>query len=102
MMTILGLAVISMLISVFVAETTEGFAAAINQAGTLRMQSYRIASSLVHGPSDDTEKSVSTTGNLITEFEERLFSPPHPQCSGERAQQTGTGGLSGGGKSVAD
>ncbi|MBL3619602.1 MAG: type IV pili methyl-accepting chemotaxis transducer N-terminal domain-containing protein [gamma proteobacterium endosymbiont of Lamellibrachia anaximandri] len=75
MMTILGLAVISMLISVFMAETTEGFAAAINQAGTLRMQSYRIASSLVHGSSDDTEKPVPTTENLINEFEERLFSP---------------------------
>ncbi|RDH90896.1 MAG: hypothetical protein DIZ77_06030 [endosymbiont of Seepiophila jonesi] len=75
MMTILGLAVISMLISVFMAETTEGFAAAINQAGTLRMQSYRIASSLVHGPSDDTVKPVSTTEDLIDEFEERLFSP---------------------------
>ncbi len=75
MMTILGLAVISMLISVFMSETTEGFAAAINQAGTLRMQSYRIASSLVHGPSDDTEKPVSSAENLINEFEERLFSP---------------------------
>jgi two-component system nitrate/nitrite sensor histidine kinase NarX len=34
-----------MISSVIIAETAEGYAAAINQAGTLRMQSYRFASS---------------------------------------------------------
>jgi nitrate/nitrite-specific signal transduction histidine kinase len=36
-----------MISSVIIAETAEGYAAAINQAGTLRMQSYRIACSLL-------------------------------------------------------
>ncbi len=46
MATITALAFVGMLSSVFIAETSEGQAAAINQAGTLRMQSYRIASEL--------------------------------------------------------
>ena len=67
---ITALAFVSMLSSVFIADTSEGFAAAINQAGTLRMQSYRIASSLVHSG----EEARWDTRELMDEFERRLES----------------------------
>ena len=69
------LAVISMLSSVIIAETAEGYAAAINQAGTLRMQSYRIASSLVHDKMMESRAPWQHTQNLVYEFDERLTSP---------------------------
>ncbi len=75
MATILSLAVIGILSSVIIAETSEGFAAAINQAGTLRMQSYRIASSLVHGTDLEGGQAGDTTRKLVEEFEERIYSP---------------------------
>lgn len=75
MATIFALAVIGMLSSVFIADTSEGFAAAINQAGTLRMQSYRIASSMANGIPGDMPRSGEVTRKLVAEFERRLFSP---------------------------
>ncbi len=75
LLAIFVLAVISMLSSVFITDTAEGYAAAINQAGTLRMQSYRIASSLVHDSEFDSQASGVFTERLVKEFNERLFSP---------------------------
>ena len=46
MATITAFAFVSMVSSVIIAELTQGVASAINQAGTLRMQSYRMASAL--------------------------------------------------------
>ncbi len=69
------LAVSGMLSSVFIAETAEGYAAAINQAGTLRMQSYRITSSLVHGTAYEKQGSDNRTAELVDEYNQRLFSP---------------------------
>ncbi len=69
------LAVSGMLSSVFIAETAEGYAAAINQAGTLRMQSYRITSSLVHGSAYEKQSSDNRTVELVAEYNQRLFSP---------------------------
>ncbi len=46
--TITTLAFMGMLSSVFIAETGKGDASAINQAGSLRMQSYRTATALLH------------------------------------------------------
>jgi two-component system nitrate/nitrite sensor histidine kinase NarX len=69
------LAVSGMLSSVFIAETAEGYAAAINQAGTLRMQSYRITSSLVHDTEYVQQNSDNRTSNLVEEYNQRLFSP---------------------------
>ncbi len=74
MATITAFAFISMVSSVIIAELTQGVASAINQAGTLRMQSYRIASALAQ------EKSVvgsiaafdHATDDLVAEFEARL------------------------------
>ncbi len=68
--TVVALAFVGMLSSVFIAEAMEGAAAAINQAGTLRMQSYRIASHLGHA-----EKAhPDITNELIEEFDSRLLS----------------------------
>ncbi len=46
---ITALAVAGMASAVFVARSTYGEAAAVNQAGSLRMQSYRIAAALEAG-----------------------------------------------------
>lgn len=73
MATITALAFLGMLSSVFIAETSEGQAAAINQAGTLRMQSYRIASALAHYP-QLTSPKVTRVSDLIAEFDQRLES----------------------------
>lgn len=73
--TIIILAMIGMFGSIFIAENSEGFAAAINHAGTLRMQSYRIATSLVHGTPVDAADAGSQTSDLVDEFEQRLHSP---------------------------
>ncbi|MBT8439096.1 MAG: HAMP domain-containing protein [Gammaproteobacteria bacterium] len=74
MAAIVSLSFAGMFSSVFIAQTSEGFAAAINQAGTLRMQSYRIASSLVHHLATDTPYSEAATRRLVEEFEQRLLS----------------------------
>ena len=73
--TLFILAVIGTVSSLTIAETNEGYAAAINQAGTLRMQSYRIASSLVHGTTSGSKDSALRTRQLVAEFEQRLSSP---------------------------
>ncbi|MFO7603667.1 MAG: type IV pili methyl-accepting chemotaxis transducer N-terminal domain-containing protein, partial [Gammaproteobacteria bacterium] len=74
--TIVTLAFIGMLSSVFVAETSEGQASAINQAGTLRMQSYRIALDVANYPEEGiTAERIDQTYSLINEFHERLYNP---------------------------
>ncbi len=75
MTTIVLLAVVGTISSVFMADTSEGFAAAINQAGTLRMQSYRIASSLVQTNINEVAQSAHITQNLVDEFKQRLYNP---------------------------
>lgn len=74
MTSIVSLAFIGILSSVYIAKTSEGFAAAINQAGTLRMQSYRIASSLVNHTDSTQFHSATSTQKLVDEFEQRLYS----------------------------
>jgi two-component system nitrate/nitrite sensor histidine kinase NarX len=74
MASIVVLALVSMLSSMFIAETSKGYAAAINQAGTLRMQSYRISTSLVQADEDELWQTVNTTQALADEFRRRLFS----------------------------
>ncbi len=69
------LAVFSMISSMFIADTSRGFGAAINHAGTLRMQSYRIASSMIHDSQGSVESSELKTSYLVEEFRERLYSP---------------------------
>jgi len=74
MSTITALAFLGMLSSVFIAETSEGQAAAINQAGTLRMQSYRIASPLAHYTGDQQPARTQRAAQVIKEFDQRLNS----------------------------
>lgn len=71
--TLLGF--LTMLWSIIIEETTQGHAAAINQAGTLRMQSYRIATRLVYQSNTDPELYWKLTEDLVREFEQRLINP---------------------------
>jgi two-component system nitrate/nitrite sensor histidine kinase NarX len=72
------LALLSMISSVFIAESSKGAAAAINLAGSLRMQSYRIATRLQDAVGGEAGQAAGVAGE-ISEFERRL----------ERLWQTG-------------
>ena len=74
MTAIVLLAMISMLSSAFIAETTEGLATAINQSGSLRMQSYRIGVALADESEPASIRAVNAAA-LTKEFEARLESP---------------------------
>lgn len=71
---IVALAVVSMLTSVIIAQTMEGMATAINQAGSLRMQSYRIGVALADDSLPPVERAAQAEA-LADEFEDRLRSP---------------------------
>lgn len=68
------LAVVSMLSSVFIAKTTEGLASAVNQSGSLRMQSYRVGMALADQSVPPAERALLVE-RLAGEFESRLASP---------------------------
>lgn len=91
MAAIVVLGVVSMLTSVFIAQTMEGMAAAINQAGSLRMQSYRIGVALADD-SVPTGERATQAKDLAEEFEDRLRSPrlhnAIPQASDNGLSQT--------------
>lgn len=72
---IILLGFLTMLGSIFIEEKTQGHAAAVNQAGSLRMQSYRIATRLVYQSDIHPEKYWKLTEQLVQEFEDRLRSP---------------------------
>ncbi|UHD15423.1 ATP-binding protein [Thiocapsa bogorovii] len=74
MTVIVVLAILSMLISGSVGRATQGLAAAVNQAGSLRMQSYRIGMALADArvPADVRADRVAA---LAEELEQRLASP---------------------------
>lgn len=74
MTTITALAVIGMVSSVILAEMMKGEAAAINQAGSLRMQSYRIGTRLL-AMQQEADRYEENLSREIVEFEERLASP---------------------------
>ncbi len=65
------LALLSMISSVFIAESSKGDAAAINLAGSLRMQSYRIATRLQE-PTDAAAGHAREVASELSEFERRL------------------------------
>ncbi len=71
--TITTLAFIGMLSSVYIAEMGKGDASAINQAGSLRMQSYRIAATLLHYQ-NASGQSFDDVQQAAAEFVERLSS----------------------------
>ncbi|MCW9087973.1 MAG: type IV pili methyl-accepting chemotaxis transducer N-terminal domain-containing protein [Gammaproteobacteria bacterium] len=74
MATIVALAFAGMVSSVFIAEASQGQATAINQAGTLRMQSYRIASEIATQGTELNETQLQRARELIAEFDARLQS----------------------------
>jgi len=65
------LALLSMTSSVFIAESSKGDATAINLAGSLRMQSYRIATRL-QNPLTAKADRAHQVAQEIDEFERRL------------------------------
>ncbi len=71
--SIVGLAFAGMLASVFIAGTTQGQGTAINQAGSLRMQAYRINANLIAHRENETQLDVRLPV-LVQEFAERLTS----------------------------
>ncbi len=71
---ITALAVSGMASAVFVARYTHGEAAAVNQAGSLRMHSYQVAAALEAGGNGESD-SYGDIRTLATEFEQRLSSP---------------------------
>lgn len=83
---IVTLALLGLLASVVVAQTAAGDAAAINHAGALRMQSWRLASLL------QAEAPAEEIGAAMARFEEDLEDPvltrvlPGPQTHPVRAQ----------------
>jgi two-component system nitrate/nitrite sensor histidine kinase NarX len=68
MSIIVGLALLSMMSSMFVSETLDGDAAHINIAGSLRMHSVRLSRALTLGP----EPSSGLVESEIMQFEQRL------------------------------
>ena len=81
MTVLIALALLGMLSSVVVAEKTQGAAAAVNQAGSLRMQTYRTGMEL--GRRHEERGAAMTP--LLQEFEDRLDNqrlvmalPQHP------------------------
>lgn len=73
-LAILILAFFSMSNAIYIAETIQGQAGAINESGKLRMRSYRIANNLLPDFWDSLDHWQHTT-LLIREFEEHLSSP---------------------------
>jgi len=71
---ITALALAGMASAVYVARSTHGEAGAVNQAGTLRMQSYRIAAALEAGCNNGSNP-FGEMKTLTTAFEQRLTSP---------------------------
>ncbi len=69
MTAISTLAIVSMLTSIIIAETAKGDAAAINIAGTLRMQTYRLADALRADAPDERLREY------VREFRETLEAP---------------------------
>lgn len=68
------LAVSGMTTAVIVARSAHGEAAAVNQAGTLRMHSYRVAAALEAGANGASDWYGDLSA-LTTEFEQRLTNP---------------------------
>jgi len=69
------MALISMISSVIVAESTQGDAAGINLAGSLRMMSYRIVAETQQHEREATDASLEKVQASLAEFEQRIRSP---------------------------
>ncbi len=74
MLAISMMALIGMISSVIVAESTQGDAAGINLAGSLRMMSYRIISETQMHEDEGTAESLAQVKSSIAEFDKRIRS----------------------------
>ncbi len=72
---IILLAWIGMMGSLYFAGKAQGKAGAVNLAGSLRMQSYRIAMRLLYRSDTDPQSYSEITDRLVSGFEERLTNP---------------------------
>lgn len=72
--TIILLSVIAMASSIIIAGITQGSAATINQTGTLRMQSYRIASLILQAQNQKSVESWEKVDAGIAQLERILLS----------------------------
>lgn len=68
------ISVITMLVTFLAAESAENDAVRINLAGSLRMQSYRIAETLILNRSDVVAENIPMA-ELLAEFERRFYQP---------------------------
>ena len=73
MAAVVGLGVASMVGSMVIAEINRGMAAAVNQSGTLRMQSYRIAAALTDTTLPLAARQARAAA-LAAEYEQRITS----------------------------
>ncbi len=73
MAAVVGLGVASMVGSMVVAQINRGMATAVNQSGTLRMQSYRIATALTDSSLPLPERQ-RLAARLAEEYEQRITS----------------------------
>lgn len=73
--TITLLGVIGMASAIIIAGITQGSAGTINQTGTLRMQSYRIATLMLLAQNRNDEKNWQMLNHAITQFEHTLYDP---------------------------
>ena len=73
MAAVVGLGVASMVGSMVIAQINRGMAAAVNQSGTLRMQSYRIATALTDTSLPLAERQARAAA-LADEYEQRITS----------------------------
>lgn len=86
MTSIITLAFIGMLSSVFIADMTEGYAGAINQAGSLRMQAYRIAAQLTSPQQNNMNNYWRAIDQQVDEFDKRLKSARLVGVLGDKPQ----------------
>ncbi len=71
---IIFLAFVSMLSSIVITESITGMGTAINQSGSLRMQSFQIAADLVYRESKDPDNTQAHLyAGFVQEFEARLY-----------------------------
>ena len=71
---VIALGVTGMVSSIVIAEINQGMAAAVNQSGTLRMQSYRIGMALADERVPWLERRAEVE-RQVAEYEQRLTSP---------------------------
>ena len=74
MAAILALGIAAMIGAMLVAQVNQGMASAVNQSGTLRMQSYRIAAEVADQTTPLSQR-IERVGQLAEELEARLASP---------------------------